>query len=522
MLKVIAILLLLFIILVLLLSIPAVQTRLGKYATKKINEDFNTNINIERVGLQFNGDVELKQIYIEDFKQDTLISIDELNTSILSFKKLYDNKLTFGDVDIYGLLLNVKTYEGEEDTNLDVFVDKFDDEKPRSEPSDFLLSTSDITIEDSEFRLSDENKETSEILTFKKLDINATDLVIRGPNVNARVNKLAFLDKRGVEIKSMTTNFSYTLNEMSFDDLQIKTEGSNLGGRLKFKYDRETIRHFEDSVQIDAYFEKSNVTLNELNLFYNEFGNGKISDFSSELSGTLNDLQADKLYLRAPGRSVVNGDFNFKNLFNSESNNFEMHANFRDLSSTYVDLRALLPNVLGNALPSTLDKLGKFSIQGRSKVTSQNIIADIDINTQLGLIYADLELNKIDNIDDASYNGKIICDSFDIGQLINDPMVGEVSLNLDVDGKGFTLEKLNTQVEGSIFSLFYNEYQYSNITVAGNVRNKIFNGKLGIIETNVDLDFNGLVDFSKDIYNYDFVADVRHANFNAMNFCNKR
>jgi len=78
---------------VLVLSIPAVQTSLGKYATEKLNEDFGTNINIEKVGLQFNGDVELKNIYIEDHKKDTLISIIELNTSILSFKKLYDNKL---------------------------------------------------------------------------------------------------------------------------------------------------------------------------------------------------------------------------------------------------------------------------------------------------------------------------------------------------------------------------------------------------------------------------------------------
>ena len=101
---------LLFIILVLLLSITAVQTRLGKYATERINKDFGTNINIEKVGLQFNGDVELKNIYIEDYKKDTLVNILELNTSILSYRKLYQNKLTFGDVDIIGLNLNIKNY----------------------------------------------------------------------------------------------------------------------------------------------------------------------------------------------------------------------------------------------------------------------------------------------------------------------------------------------------------------------------------------------------------------------------
>ncbi|MBT8273358.1 MAG: translocation/assembly module TamB, partial [Bacteroidia bacterium] len=244
----------LFLILFLLLSIPAVQTRLGKYATKKINTEFGTNINIEKVGLQLNGDVELLNIYIEDYKKDTLISIRELNTSILNFKKLFDNKLAFGDIDIEGLLLNIKTYSGEADTNLDIFSAKFDDGQIRTEKSDFLLSSSDVSILDSEFRISDENKEVVEVLSFRELNINATDFVINGPDVNARINKLSFLDKRGLRLENMTTNYSYTLTGMTFENLNIETANSALIGQLTFEYDREDMRHFEDSVKVSASF----------------------------------------------------------------------------------------------------------------------------------------------------------------------------------------------------------------------------------------------------------------------------
>ena len=206
----------------LILSIPAVQTSLGKKVTKRINEDFGTNINIEKVGLQFNGDVELKNIYVEDHKNDTLVNIVELNTSILSFKKFYDNKLTFGDIDIIGLTFNLKTYKGESDTNLDVFVAKFDEDKPKKGKSTFLLSSSDVSIIDSEFRLSDENREIQHVFTFEDLNINATDFLVLGPDVSTRINKLKFKDSRGVEIKNLTTNFVYTLQDMTFDFLQIK------------------------------------------------------------------------------------------------------------------------------------------------------------------------------------------------------------------------------------------------------------------------------------------------------------
>ena len=74
----------------LVLSIPAIQTKLGTFATDFINEDYETDITIGKVGLQFNGDVELKDILILDFKKDTLISASELNTSVINFRNLID------------------------------------------------------------------------------------------------------------------------------------------------------------------------------------------------------------------------------------------------------------------------------------------------------------------------------------------------------------------------------------------------------------------------------------------------
>ena len=103
--KIIAILLLLFIILILVFSIPAVQTKLGKYATKRLNEDFKTNINIDKIGLQYNGDVNIKGVLIRDYKKDTLIAASKINTSILSVKNVINGTLNFGD----GSVITVNT-----------------------------------------------------------------------------------------------------------------------------------------------------------------------------------------------------------------------------------------------------------------------------------------------------------------------------------------------------------------------------------------------------------------------------
>src|SRR5690606_6187990 len=127
-------------------------------------------------------------------------------------------------------------------------------------------------------------------------------------------------------------------------------------------------------------------------------------------------------------------------------------------------------------IPSVFSKLGNFSISGNSRVTSTDIEATIKINTALGHIDSDLNLMKFNDIDNASYKGNLIFENFDLGQLLEDPTIKETTFDLDVDGKGFTLENLKTGIKGHIATLIYNNYNYENIDISGQLGNKIFNG----------------------------------------------
>ncbi len=512
---------LLFIILVLVLSIPAVQTSLGKYVTNRINDDFGTNINIGKVGLQFNGDVELKEIYIEDYKKDTLIAIEELNTSILNYGNLSNGKLNFGDIDIMDLVFNVKTYKGDTDTNLDIFVAKFDKDNPRQTKSEFLLSSSDVSIYDGTFRLLDENRVHTKVLEFYDLNINATNFVIAGSDVKTRINTLAFKDSRGAHVENLMTDFEYTLTQMTFDNLSIKTEKSILKGNLRFDYNREDFKDFEDKVKVTAHFRDSDVSLNELNVFYNEFGVNQKANINVNLTGTLNDLNAENLQLNTGGTTKIYGDLNFKNLFSRTKGDFSMNGKFDNLSSNYYDLRALLPNILGKSIPTVFSKLGNFTITGTSFITETTIDTDFKINTQLGLIVSDIKMTHVDDIDNADYEGNIVFDAFDLGTLLNDPLVKTTSFDLDVDGKGFTMENLSSKVSGQIFHIEYNHYNYQDVEISGTLGNQIFNGLLESKDKNFKFKFNGLADLSKTIKTFDFNANVEYANLRALNFITK-
>jgi hypothetical protein len=426
--------------------------------------------------------------------------------------------LNFGDIDIQNLVFNLKTYKGEEDTNLDVFVDKFDDDNPRQGPSEFLFSSSDVSIEDGVFRLINENLDTPKVFEFSDLNANTTDFLINGPEVRSRINKFSFKDSRGIAVKNLMANFEYTLDHMTFSDLNIKTERSELKGDLQFNYQREDLKDFTDKVNVIASFKDSEVSLTELNVFFDEFGTNQRASLNADLSGTLNNLVAKNLNVSTTSNTRIIGDITFKNLFSSEDESFALEGKFQNLASNYNDLIALLPKLLGNAIPTVLSKVGNFKVNGTSYITTKRIDANIDIDTDLGFIKSDLKLTNIDDIDNANYIGNIVFDEFEIGKLINDPLVKFVSANVDVDGKGFTLDNLRTGIKGDIYSLEYNSYTYKDVIVSGDLGNKVFNGELKADDPNLQLEFNGLIDFAEEQKKFDFKTNIGYANLKALNF----
>lgn len=504
----------------LILSIPAVQTRMAKYATETINEEFGTNIFIDRLSLSlFNLNTGIKGIYVEDYKKDTLAYIQKLSTSILNLRNMANGEMKFGDIEVDGLFFNLKTYKGERDTNLDVFVDKLDDGKPRAPGTPpFFMSSDEIQISEGRFKLSDENDEVEEILNFTDLSILATDFQILGPEVTLSVENLSFLSKRGIRLENLSTDFKYTKQQMRFDSLRIKTKESALKGGLVFNYNREDFSDFLNKVKLDAVFTESTVSLNDINTFYNEFGTGKEVLFSGKMTGVLNGLNVEELFVQTENTGI-RGDFEFDNMFSDQAP-FIMRGEINNITSSYYQLRSLLPNLLGKNIPSSVQKLGQFTIRGDAEVTETSLDVQINLNTAIGNSYTDLQMTNIQTIDDASYRGFISLIDFDLGSFIENKQLGKASLDVNVEGKGFIPEYLNTEVIGEVYKLEFNDYEYNNLKVSGILKEKLFDGNLVSRDENIQFDFKGLADFGENSNNFNFIASVAHADLKKLNFIN--
>jgi hypothetical protein len=502
------------------LSLPVVQTRLAQYATTTLNTEFGTNINIDRLRFSLiSWDTSLKGIYIEDYQKDTLFFVDELKTSVLSLGNLMQGRLEFGDININKLHFKLKSYAGERTTNINVFVDKLDNKKPRAPGAPpFFFSSSKVDIKESKFQYIDENLENEQALLFNNLNIIGNDLQILGPEVSTDIQEMSFLSERGIQVEQMATRFKYTKEQMRFDSLQIKTPLSNLNGNVVFNYNREDFIDFLNKVNLEANFEESTVAFDEINLLYNEFGKGKQATFSANINGVLNDLNTNDLFLFSDNTGI-RGDFNFKNLFNKQKP-FALDAKMKNVTSNYYQLNALLPNLVGNSLPSSFSKLGQFTIRGNAIITNSSIDAKVNLNTAVGSSYADVVLTNFNNIDDATYKGFVSLIDFDLGDFVASSTVGKTTLDFNVEGKGFVQEKLNTEVTGQVYSIEFNRYAYKDLKVSGVLKDELFDGSLTSNDRNFRFDFQGLADFSKDRNNFNFEANVAYADLKTLNFIN--
>lgn len=498
-----------------LLSFSSVQTRLAKLITDKVNAKFGITILVDKVDLSSLRNITLKKVLIKDHHLDTLIYANELSTSILNYKNIIQSNLNFGDISLKDGGLLMKTYKGEDTNNLTIFADKF---KTDTIPGTtiFQMASSSVFLENVEFVLTDQNKSDLPIVYYKNIIGYFDEFKIYDSDVSANIHDLYTVENHDLIIEKFKSKFRYTNIKMEFLDTELITKNSNIIADIVFNYKDGELSDFTNKVQIEAKFIEANVGLYDLKKLYDEFGKNDKIHFSTEFIGTLNDFVLNEINFKSDRNSALRGTIHIKNSFDSE--NFKLDGDIVELVSNYDHLKNLLPNLLGKNIPSVFEEVGNFKSSGKVEVTKSSVHVNLELKTEIGNGKTNIQLTNIDNIDFASYKGKIELVDFKLGEFLKDTLLGKLSMVATVDGKGFRVDNLDSNIKGHISKHQYKGYTYSNIDVNGVFKDNHFDGELRVDDPNIQIVFKGLADLSKkENYEFDFSADVGYADFNTLN-----
>lgn len=500
-------------LIVIIFSIPAVQTWAAKKVTTNLNETYGTDIQIKRLGLNWKGEVDIREVFIADHHKDTLIYSKEVQTNIISFQNLIKGDLGFGNIALDYAKLYIKTYKDEETDNLSIFAKKFDTGKPSTSP--FSLFSNDVTLTNSRIKMTDENLENPDIFILDNVNVVADNFKIEDTDVKANIKSLALVSSWGITIKDLQADFSYTETNIILNSLNLETEESKVVGDIDLDYSKNGLADFANNVVITASLKDSKVATNDLNGFYNEFGPDQLILLTTDLKGTLNNFTANNLKFQT-GDTNIQGDYAFENILDSEKE-YSIVAKNHSISTNYFDLRRFMPRVLGDVVPVELKELGSFNFSGNTSIIGSELNTKSNLQSGIGQVIADLKMGNINNIDNAYYKGNVVLQNFNLGKVANTTSLGKMTANLNFDGRGFNKNTVNTSVSGTVSSFNFEGYNYQNIVVSGNLKNPLFNGELSIDDPNLKLQFKGLIDASAETNHLDFEANVEYAELNQLN-----
>ncbi len=517
-------LLVLFIIVVILFRFESVQTSTAQWLTDYVNEEYDTDISVDKLHITYSGDVRLENALALDHRNDTLIAVGNLETSILGFGELMNGQPDLGDVSLDQVLFNMVRYKDEPRDNLSVFLAKFSSEK-KSASKPFTLTTGDLDITNSTVRVIDYNLRYPEAFIANDLNLTADSFSIEGSKISAPITNGDFKmlmgvmkevdGTRGLTISDFKADFSYDRDQLKANDLYVKTPESEIKGDLTLNYELADFKDFNNKVQWDVNFDQASLSTKEFRTFYPEFTNNATVDLKGHMLGVLNDFTVEKMQARTLNNIDINGDVRFVNVVDN-IDQFFIEGTFSKAQASTADLKRFLPRVLGNSIPKEVDNLGVITVNGYASVNASTLNADLTGTTNKGAFKTDIVLTDIQSKAPA-YDGTIQVSNIDLGILTGEESLGLATLNMKISGRGFNRDDLNTRITGGVIQLEYNGYTYRNIKVDGRLQKPLFDGRAQVNDPNLKMTFNGLADLSDDINKYDFKASVEYADLKAIN-----
>ncbi len=354
-------------------------------------------------------------------------------------------------------------------------------------------------------------------ILFSQINGSISNMAFTNDTLTAKV-MLATKERSGFEVKKLETVLKFTPEIMEFGDLDLVTNKSRLGNYYSMRFNKfnEDMKGFLRNVTLEGRFTKSELNSDDLAFFAPQLASWKrIFYFDGKAKGTIDNLSARGMKIKS-GNTVVDGDIALRGLPDINTTFIDFKAN--NLQTTYNDLVAIVPS-LKNITQPQLNKLGNIYFKGNFTGFLNDFVTYGTIVSNLGTINADMNMKLPEN-GAPLYSGKINTQNFKLGSFINNSQVGNISINGNLKGSGFTLASLNANFEGQIKQIEFNGYNFTNISLNGDFEKSLFKGHLSIDDPNLKIStLDGTLSLAgkKEIAFY-LMADLAYANLKNINF----
>lgn len=516
--KILGILVIALGLLAIIFSVPAVQTRSAQLAINWFNDQYGTELRLERFRYNFPNELIFNNLHLPDEQGDTLIYAQNLEFYFGGFSRV-SNQLVSNGVALDKLRFRLITYPGDSLSNFDRFLAKLRNDQPdTSSTTPFSLNIAELVVSDGNFHLEDLNcPQECYRMDYQDLDLEAQDFSLEGSQVGVEFKSGSFHDRYGLDLQKLQGRISYADSGIFAQQLHLITNRSEIQGDLALAYDdRSALQNFVEEVELDVSLDYSLVHSRDLQVYAANFPNFERIALAGRFQGPIQDLDLQDLDLGLGQNTRLQADLRLRDPTQPDSlwlssPNLNLQTNPEDIQQ----LTALFQEL---SWPPGLQDMGLTRLQGSYEGYLENFHAQLQLKNELVDLETDLHLAHLASPEKAVYRGAIQVRQLEVGQLLGKPLWGGFQADLSLDGKGFVPQSMRTRMDGSVSQFKYRGYQYDSLTIHGNIAEGAFAGKLNLQDPHVAFNFEGKASFGSDTSSYDFQARLDTAQLHALHF----
>ncbi|MGB0886965.1 MAG: translocation/assembly module TamB domain-containing protein, partial [Vicingaceae bacterium] len=493
------------------------QTLLVQKYLNHLSNKLDTKITVKKIEASLFNTLYLKDLYVEDLHQDTLLYVAELKVDIKEFS-IKKKRVVLDNVALNNTFFNLQKYKGEKVNNLDFIIKHF--ASSDTTKSNWYFKMNKLNLSKTHFNYDNNNfKPLKAGVDYKHISITYLDLALSKINfvnkgIDCSIDRLNFFEKSGFQVDEFTAEVIVSPSGIITQYLKVNTPFSKIDGNVTFLTNTyKDLSNFIEDVRIQSYFNTTKVDFKDIYYFAPAIEClDKNVSLKGEIKGTVSNLKGRKLAIKTDDGTRFRGDADISGL--PDSKNMFMHIKVKELITTKSKLESipLYPFTKETflQLPDNFRALGAIRFKGNFTGFYHDFVAYGTLKTNLGRLKTDVSL-KLTN-GEQKYKGELVSEKFNLGKFFKmENELGNISMDVNVDGAGFTKKEIDATLNGTIKQVVVKGYEYNNVEVKGNFKNQIFAGNLQVKDENVFFDFDGHADFNNEIPTLNFTSNIKDA-----------
>lgn len=494
-------LIVLYLLLIVLMHVPSVQTFLGKEVAEALADKFGTKVEVGKVNLGFFNRIIVDDVMMYDQQGDSLIYASRLSAKI-DYMAATQGKISVSSAQIFGLRANLYRQTAKSPANFQFVLDSLaSKDTTQHKPLDLHIGSLIIRRGAIAYNQRDVAPRSG---VFSPQHIRVSELSshillnhVTDNSIDLLLKKLSFKDESGFKLQSLHFKLQADRQKATLKEFRLLMPRSELVlDELKATYRFEGKRFIPESLRFEGGIQQSKITFADVASLVPALRHFDDAVFvSSRFSGTAKSISVPSLNLR-----TGSGSFNLqaRGSYSHASSHPAWNADIANLNLSPAGVEFLAENLGSKVkIPKEIQRLGTIHLTGKAKGYEKVLSAKGNIETDAGNI--SLQAVKNDDRIKASVDTRGV----NLGRILDNRKLGTVEARIDAHG---TMKHIFAK--GNIARFDYGNYNFRHIEIDGDYDMKTLRGTASIADPNVNMSVKGDYQLGSRLYALD--AAINH------------